>query len=487
MYLGIDIGTSGVKAVLMDEADAILASASSSLTVSRPHPGWSEQDPHAWWEAVVAALDELARSHPSEMSAVTGLGLSGQMHGATLLDAAHQVLRPAILWNDGRSEAECGALDARADFRGIGGNLVMPGFTAPKLEWVARHEPDIFAKTALVLLPKDYVRLRLTGAAVSDMSDAAGTLWLDVARRDWSDELLAATGLSRANMPTLAEGTDATGTILPELAARWGFARPPVVAGGAGDNAASACGIGAVRPGEAFLSLGTSGVLFVATDRFRPNTAGAVHAFCHALPDTWHQMGVILSATDSLNWLARISGCDVATLEREAATRRQQPRDGQPVLFLPYLSGERTPHNDASARGSFVGLSQAHDRADLALAVLEGVAYAFRDCLDVLSAAGTRVERATAIGGGARSHDWLEILASVLGIEIAVPGNGDFGAAFGAARLGRAAATGACGADRFAPPPTAFSIGPDGALRSFHEEGLARYRALYPALREVLR
>ena len=362
----------------------------------------------------------------------------------------------------------------------------MPGFTAPKLEWVARHEPEIFAKTALVLLPKDYVRLRLTGAAASDMSDAAGTLWLDVARRDWSDELLAATGLTRANMPALAEGTDATGSVLPELSSRWGFSRP-VVAGGAGDNAASACGIGAVRPGEAFLSLGTSGVLFVATDRFRPNTAGAVHAFCHALPDTWHQMGVILSATDSLNWLARVSGCDVATLEAEAAARQRSRRDGPPVLFLPYLSGERTPHNDASARGSFVGLSQAHDRADLALAVLEGVAYAFRDCLDVLSAAGTRVERATAIGGGARSRNWLEILATVLGIEIDVPGNGDFGAAFGAARLGRAAATGACGADRFAPPPTAHSIGPDAGQRAFHEEGLARYRALYPALKEVLR
>lgn len=487
MYLGIDIGTSGVKTVLMDETDAILASASSALTVSRPHPGWSEQDPHAWWEAVVATLEELSRSHLSEMSAVTGIGLSGQMHGATLLDAAHEVLRPAILWNDGRSEAECAALDERADFRGIGGNLVMPGFTAPKLEWVARHEPEIFAKTALVLLPKDYVRLRLTGTAASDMSDAAGTLWLDVARRDWSDELLAATGLARANMPALAEGTDATGSVLPELSARWGFSRPPVVAGGAGDNAASACGIGAVRPGEAFLSLGTSGVLFVATDRFRPNTAGAVHAFCHALPGTWHQMGVILSATDSLNWLARVSGCDVATLETEAAARQRSRRDGPPVLFLPYLSGERTPHNDASARGSFVGLSQAHDRADLALAVLEGVAYAFRDCLDVLSAAGTRVERATAIGGGARSRNWLEILATVLGIEIDVPGNGDFGAAFGAARLGRAAATGACGADRFAPPPTAHSIGPDAGQRPFHEEGLARYRALYPALKEVLR
>lgn len=487
MYLGIDIGTSGVKTVLMDDAGAVLGSASSALTVERPQPGWSEQDPESWWRAVTDTLDELARTHASAMMRVEGIGLSGQMHGATLLDEAHRVLRPAILWNDGRSEAECTILDARADFRGIGGNLVMPGFTAPKLEWVARHEADVFRKTRLVLLPKDYVRLRLTGEAVSDMSDAAGTLWLDVARRDWSDALLAATGLDRSHMPRLAEGSEATGRVRAQLAGRWGFAAPPVVAGGAGDNAASACGIGAVRPGEAFLSLGTSGVLFVATDRFRPNTEGAVHAFCHALPDTWHQMGVILSATDSLNWLARVSGCDVATLEAEAAGRFETRRGPSEVIFLPYLSGERTPHNDAGARGSFVGLSHANDRADLALAVLEGVALAFRDSLDVLSVAGSSVARATAIGGGARSKCWLTILASVLGIPVDVPEHGDFGAAFGAARLGHAAAAGRHDAALFPSPKTDFTVEPDAGLSSSYREGLGRYRALYPALKEVLR
>ncbi|WP_428696876.1 xylulokinase [Stappia sp.] len=487
MYLGIDIGTSGVKTVLMDETGAVLGSASSALTVERPRPAWSEQDPESWWRAVVGTLDELTSSHSSAMARVEGIGLSGQMHGATLLDEAHRVLRPAILWNDGRSEAECAALDARADFRGIGGNLVMPGFTAPKLEWVARHEPEVFEKTRLVLLPKDYVRLRLTGEAVSDMSDAAGTLWLDVARRDWSDALLAATGLDRSQMPRLAEGSDATGRVKADLAGRWGFAAAPVVAGGAGDNAASACGIGAVRPGEAFISLGTSGVLFVATDRFRPNTQGAVHAFCHALPETWHQMGVILSATDSLNWLARVSGCDVATLEAEASVRFDERHGPSEVVFLPYLSGERTPHNDAGARGSFIGLSHANDRADLALAVLEGVAFAFRDSLDVLSAAGSSVARATAIGGGARSECWLKILAAVLGIPIDVPQHGDFGAAFGAARLGRAAAVGRHDASLFPSPETDFTMEPDAGLAASYREGLGRYRALYPALKEVLR
>lgn len=487
MYLGIDIGTSGVKSVLMDAAGKVTASASSALTVQRPQAGWSEQDPESWWQAVAATLDELSRERAREMAAVSGIGLSGQMHGATLLDGAHRVLRPAILWNDGRSQQECVELDGRADFRGIGGNLVMPGFTAPKLEWVARHEPAVFEQTRLVLLPKDYVRLRLTGDAVSDMSDAAGTLWLDVARRDWSDDLLAATRFDRSHMPRLAEGTEAAGRVRAELAARWGFASAPVVAGGAGDNAASACGIGAVRPGEAFLSLGTSGVLFVATDRFRPNTQGAVHAFCHALPDTWHQMGVILSATDSLNWLARVSGCDVATLETEATERFETRRGPSEVIFVPYLSGERTPHNDAGARGSFVGLSQANDRADLALAVLEGVAFAFRDCLDVLSAAGSRIDRATAIGGGARSRCWLKIMATVLGIPVDVPAHGDFGAAYGAARLGLAAAGGRHDPSVFSPPAKDFTVEPDAAVAASYQEGLGRYRALYPALKEVLR
>jgi xylulokinase len=485
VFLGLDIGTSGVKGVLMNDAGQGIASATSALDVSRPHPGWSEQDPLDWWSAVCDTVDRLKASHPKELAAVDGIGLSGQMHGATLLDDAGKVLRPAILWNDGRAFEECRTLEARADVHAIAGNLAMPGFTAPKLEWVRRHEPDIFAATRLVLLPKDYVRLRLSGEAVSEMSDAAGTLWLDVARRDWSDALLAATGLTRAQMPRLVEGTEVSARLLPELCARWGMSKAPVIAGGAGDNAASACGIGAVRPGDAFLSLGTSGVLFVSTDRFRPNTAGAVHAFCHALPGVWHQMGVILSATDSLNWLSEITGVDVPTLEAEAGRVLAARAGPSPVTFLPYLSGERTPHNDAGARGSFTGIARANGRGDLALAVLEGVAFAFRDCLDALAAAGTSVNRATAVGGGARSDLWLGILADVLATPIDVPAQGDYGAAFGAARLGRAAASGTSGFSLFERPPMARAIEPDPARAAAYADALARYRALYPALKEV--
>ncbi len=485
MYLGIDIGTSGVKAVLVDAEQSVVGQAVAPLSVSRPHPGWSEQDPAAWWIAVQTALDRLARDHAREVSAVAAIGLSGQMHGATLLDGEGRVLRPAILWNDGRSSAECEELDKRADFRGIGGNLVMPGFTAPKLEWVRRHEPEVFGNIAKVLLPKDYVRQRLSGAAVSDMSDSAGTLWLDVEKRAWSEELLEATGLKLEQMPDLVEGSQVSAELRQDLATRWGMAKRPAIAGGAGDNAASACGIGAVKPGGAFLSLGTSGVLFVSTDRFRPNTASAVHAFCHALPDTWHQMGVILSATDSLNWLARITGVEPGDLVREAEVAAEHGQGPSQVTFLPYLSGERTPHNDAAARGAFAGLGQSHERADLNRAILDGVAFAFRDCLDALTAAGTTVERMTAVGGGARSHLWLTILASVLERPVDVPSHGDYGAAFGAARLAMAA-TGAPHSDAFAAPAIDKTIVPDPRLTAAYEAPLRRYRALYPAVKEVL-
>ncbi|MEL7151476.1 MAG: xylulokinase, partial [Pseudomonadota bacterium] len=311
-WLGIDLGTSGVKTLMMDADQNVLASAHAALTVSRPHPGWSEQAPEDWWQAAQATLDQLAKDVPDHMATVRGIGLSGQQHGATLLDASDKVLRPCILWNDGRSFAECEVLVERADFLRIGGNLVMPGFTAPKLEWVRSHEPEIFERVAKILLPKDYLRLCLTGEHISEMSDSSGTHWLDVAKRDWSDELLTATGLTQSHMPSLVEGSQPAGRLRSELAARWGMQSAPVLAGGGGDNAASAAGVGAVKPGTGFVSLGTSGVLFVSTDGFRPNTGDAVHAFCHSVPDVWHQMGVILSATDTLNWLARMTGRDPA-------------------------------------------------------------------------------------------------------------------------------------------------------------------------------
>ena len=410
------------------------------------------------------------------MQGVAGIGLSGHMHGATLLGADDQVLRPCILWNDGRSAAECVNLETRADFRGIGGNVVMPGFTAPKLEWVRDHEPEIFAQIAKVLLPKDYVRLLLTGEYASEMSDAAGTLWMDVANRSWSQTLLAATGLHEGQMPKLFEGSAATGTLKTELATRWGIATPPVVAGGGGDNAASACGVGAVKPGGGFLSLGTSGVLFVSTPKYAPNTDNAVHAFCHAVPDTWHQMGVILSATDSLNWLARMTGKTPA----ELSTAASAPSESD-VTFLPYLSGERTPHNNANARGAFAGLSQSTEVGDLARAVMEGVGFAFADSLDALKAAGTQCSEVFAIGGGASSEYWVQMIADITGLTLNIPEKGDFGAAFGAARLGMCAA----GADPVAtcsPPMTERSFAPNPAETARYSERLARFRALYPAL-----
>jgi xylulokinase len=481
MYIGIDIGTSGVKTVLTDEHGALIAHESEPLGLSRPQPGWSEQDPRAWWEAVCRTLDRLSTNASAAMARVTGIGLSGQMHGATLLDARDRVLRPAILWNDGRSGRECAALDARADYRRIAGNLVMPGFTAPKLEWVRRHEPEIFSQIARVLLPKDYVRLLLTGDAVSDMSDASGTLWLDVGKRAWSEQLLAAGGLTLSQMPALVEGSDPSGKVLGDLCARWGFAAPPVVAGGAGDNAASACALGVMREGEAFLSLGTSGVLFAATDGFRPFVDGAVHAFCHACPQTWHQMGVMLAASDSLEWLASITGAAATTLVAEAGALRDERPGPSPVLFLPYLSGERTPHNDPSARGAFVGLERGVGRADLALAVLEGVAFALRDCRDVLEDAGTKISRLTVVGGGARSDLWLSILADVLECEIARPAHGDLGAAVGAARLGRAAASGGYAADFFPAPQVGKRFLSQARNMQAYARVRARFRALYPA------
>ena len=480
MYLGIDLGTSGVKALLVDDGQRPVALASASLEVSRPHDGWSEQDPADWIAATEEAVGALKLSHPQELAAVRGIGLSGQMHGATLLDASGAVLRPAILWNDTRSHAEAAALDADPRFRAVTGNIVFPGFTAPKLAWVKANEPAIFARVAKVLLPKDYLRLWLTGEYVSEMSDAAGTSWLDTGRRAWSPDLLAATDLGPQHMPALIEGTEASGVLRGSVAARWGMGGRVVVAGGAGDNAASACGMGAVRPGQAFMSLGTSGVLFAASDAYRPNPQSAVHSFCHALPGAWHQMGVILSATDSLNWLSGVTGRTAEALTAELGDTLGAPSG---VSFLPYLSGERTPHNDAAIRGAFAGLSHLTDRAALTRAVLEGVAFAFRDSLEALREAGTELSRVTAIGGGSRSRLWLQAVATALEIPVDLPAAGDFGAAFGAARLGLIAAENADPLAVCAPPATAESIAPVAALVPAYRDAYRRYRALYPAIK----
>lgn len=480
MYLGIDLGTSGVKALLIDDSQAIIASASAALEISRPKPGWSEQDPADWIRATETALDGLKADNAGALSAVRGIGFSGQMHGATLLDAQDRVLRPCILWNDTRSHLEAAALDADQQVRRISGNIVFPGFTAPKLVWVAWNERDIMKAVRKVLLPKDYLRLWMTGEHVSEMSDASGTAWLDVANRSWSSTLLAASGMREEQMPRLVEGTEISGQLRPELAGRWGMDAGIVVAGGGGDNAASAIGMGTVMPGSAFASLGTSGVLFAANGSYQPNAESAVHTFCHALPGTWHQMGVILSATDSLNWLAGITGASAAELTGELGEELQAPTG---ISFLPYLSGERTPHNDADIRGAFTGIGHEADRASLTRALMEGVAFAFRDSLEALALAGTSLDRVTGIGGGSRSVYWLKALATALRLPVDIPADGDYGAAFGAARLGLIAAAKADPAAICTAPKTAMTIEPDRQLSDAYETAYQRFHALYPAIR----
>ena len=477
MYIGLDLGTSGLKGVLIGDDQVVLAEATAPLTVQRPHEGWSEQLPADWIVAAEAVMDGLARHG---LGAVRGIGLSGQMHGATLLDTRDQVLRPCILWNDTRSHDEAAELDADPMFRRISGNIVFPGFTAPKLVWAAKHEPDVRDKVAKVLLPKDYLRLWLTGEHVGDMSDSSGTAWFDTAARDWSDDLLAATGLSRAQMPRLVEGSEVSGQLRDGLAARWGLPKGVVVAGGGGDNAASGVGVGVVRAGEAFVSLGTSGVLFAANDGYQPDPATAVHTFCHALPGTWHQMGVILAATDALNWFARMVGADAAVLTGELGPLQAPGK----TVFLPYLGGERTPLNSASVRGAFTGLEHATDRAAATRAVLEGVTYAIRDCRDALAATGTRLGQVLAVGGGSRSDYWLRLIATALNVPVALPVAGDFGGAFGAARLALMAATGA-GAEISTLPSIARLVEPDKALTAAMDEGHARYRAAQNRIKEL--
>ena len=476
MFIGLDLGTSGLKGLVIDDAQRIVAEATAPLFVSRPQDGLSEQDPAAW----LVAADQVMRALGAkvDLSAVRGIGLSGQMHGATLIDAADKVLRPCILWNDTRAGAEAASLDADPGFRAVTGNIVFPGFTAPKVVWVANNEPEIAVQVAKVLLPKDYLRLWLTGEYVAEMSDAAGTSWLDTGQRDWSDDLLGATGFDRSHMPRLVEGSEVSGTLRPERARDWGLPEGVVVAGGGGDNAASAVGVGVVAPGTAFVSLGTSGVLFAASDTYRPDPATAVHTFCHALPGTWHQMGVILAATDALNWFAGVVGESPVALTSDLGPLRAPDR----TLFLPYLGGERTPHNDARIRGQFLHLDHGTDRAGMTRAVLEGVTFAMRDCFDALAATGTGIESLVAVGGGSNSDYWVSAIATALGREIALPKAGDFGGAFGAARLGMMAATGA-GAEIATAPPIARTIAPDQTLTEAFAEGHARYKAAYAALK----
>jgi xylulokinase len=482
MFLGIDLGTSELKLLLLDERHRIVATTGVALTVQRPQPLWSEQDPAAWWAALDEGMARLAASHASALGRVRGIGLSGQMHGAVTLDKADRVLRPAILWNDGRSSAECAEMMAACpELPAITGNLAMPGFTAPKLAWMHRHEPELFARIAKVLLPKDWLRLQLSGEFVSEMSDAAGTLWLDVARRRWSPEALALTGLSEAHMPRLVEGSEASAGLKPELAKRWGLQAGIPIAGGGGDNAASAVGMGVVKPGQGFLSLGTSGVIFLCNEAFSPNPARAVHAFCHALPGTWHQMSVMLSAASALRWVTQTLGQanEAALIDKVAALSEAQRR--QAPIFLPYLSGERTPHNNANAQGVFFGLTHEHDAAALGYAVLEGVGFGLLDGWQALQAGGGKADSLWLVGGGARSEWWAKLLASLLDVHLVNGVGAEAGGALGAARLAWLACGGSI--DEICRTPEIARVAePDAGLAAMLQPRHQRFQRLYAAL-----
>ena len=478
MYLGLDLGTSGLKGLLIDDDQTPIASAYAPLSVAHPRPGWSEQDPADWIRAATSVLDSLHDRHRHALSAVRGIGLAGHMHGATVLGADAKPLRPCILWNDTRSAREAAELDANPAFREHAGNIVFAGFTAPKLRWLQRHQPALFDATRSVLLPKDYLRLWLTGERISDPSDAAGTGWLNTGARRWSDELLMACNLRRDHMPALVEGSAASGQLRADLAQRWGM-RAAIVAGGGGDNAAAAVGLGAIANGAALLSLGTSGVVFVATADYRPAPASAVHAFCHAIPDTWHHMGVMLNAAGALAWYARSVGAAPAALTQQLGDRLTEPSD---ALFLPYLSGERTPHNHAAVRGAFLGLHPGHDRRALTHAVLEGVAYALCDNVSALEQAGADLTELTAAGGGSQSRYWLTLIATALNRPIRIPAHSDLGAAFGAARLGLLAHSGARPADVCHPPASRECLEPVAALRPAYETAYQRFKRAYPAV-----
>ncbi len=482
MFLGLDLGTSELKALLLSEQHQVIATARAPLTVQRPHPLWSEQDPAAWWQALEAVMDQLHASHPQALARLQGIGLSGQMHGATLIDRHEQVLRPAILWNDGRSGAQCGQLTRDVpQLSAITGNLAMPGFTAPKLQWVREHEPEVFARVARVLLPKDWLRLMLTGEAVSEMSDAAGTLWLDVGQRDWSDVMLTATGLTRAHMPRLVEGSAVSAFVKPDLCTRWGLPARVPVAGGAGDNAASAVGMGLVRPGEGFVSLGTSGVVFVSGAAYDPNPAQALHAFCHALPNRWHVMSVMLSAASAVTWATRQLGYENEAALLNAATALSERDQQQAPLFLPYLSGERSPHNNPLATGAWVGLRAQHERDHLAYAVAEGVGFGLLDGLNTIPPMQPPLQSLSLVGGGSRSDGWAQLLADTFGLALTRHQDAETGGAMGAARLAWLA-TGAPVDTVCTTPPVLRRFEPDAARHAWLRRRHARFVAVYTAM-----
>jgi xylulokinase len=486
-FLGIDVSTTGAKALLIDEKGAVAASATTPLTVQTPKPLWSEQDPHAWWAGTARSIRQALGDAKASGADVAAVGLTGQMHGLVLLGADHAVLRPAILWNDQRTAKECDEIRERVGRRELiraTGNDALTGFTAPKILWVRNHEPEVYAKARHVLLPKDYVRLRLTGVTAMDKADGSGTILFDLAARHWSSDVLKKLDIPAEWLPPTYEGPDVTGQVSAGAAEETGLrAGTPVVAGG-GDQAAGAVGAGAVKPGVVALTLGTSGVVFAATPGPLVEPEGRLHAFCHAVPGTWHFMGVTLAAAGSLQWYRdTLAGAEsFEALMNEAASA---PPGSGGLLFLPYLSGERTPYPDPLARGAFVGLTVRHRRAHLTRAVLEGVAFSMKDCFGLLAGAGLpAVDQVRVAGGGAKGPLWRKIVASVLGVEL-VTVNSTEGAAFGAALL--AGVGGGAWPDVPSACEATIAItgrdAPDAAAGRVYADLYPGYRALYPALR----
>jgi xylulokinase len=481
MYLGLDIGTSAVKAVLADRAQRIVASASMALATSRPRELWSEQNPDDWWQAAQRVIAELRAQAGASWRNLKAIGLSDQMHSAVLLDRHNRPIRPAILWNDGRAYAEAAELQRRIPMIGdIAGVPPMAGFTAPKLLWLRQHEPDAFAAIAKILLPKDYVRLHMTSNFATDMCDAAGSLLFDTGKRQWSEEIVAACGLAPEALPQALEGNAVSGHLRDDIARGWGLAGQIAVAAGAGDAAAGAIGIGAVNEGDSFISLGTSAQYFVTRESYRPAPASLIHTFCHGLPGRWFQMAALLNGASCLSWVAGILGeKDIGKLLREAEGAFAGP---SPLIFLPYLTGERTPHNDPHAKGVFFGLTPSTRRAEMVLAMLEGVALALADCQTYLAATGPLPRELGVIGGGSKSALWMKILAAVLDRPLVLYKAGEAGSAFGAARLARLAHGSESIADICQHPAIAARFAPGPELARAYAPRLEKFRALYKAL-----
>jgi len=494
--IGIDVGTSSMKTLLVDEAGGVVGSVTEFYPFESPKPLWSEQDPAHWWKATCVSIKRVLEENQIDARDVAGLGLTGQMHGLVLLDKNNQVLRPCILWNDQRTAKQCADITAKigaARVLELTGNPVLPGFTAPKIAWVQENEPGIFSKAVRFLLPKDYVRFLLSGEHFSDVSDASGTSLLNVGKRDWSDEMCDALGITRSFLPELTESTVASTKVSVEAAAATGLLEGTPIAAGGGDQAAQAVGSGIVREGIVSATLGTSGVVFAHSDEYRIEPNGLLHAFCHAVPGKWHLMGVMLSAAGSFDWYKSTFG---ATEEKEAEASGKNvfdiltqqaataPAGCEGLLFLPYLSGERTPHPDPQARGTFFGMTLRHGKPHMTRSVLEGITYGMNDSLQLMRNLGIEISEVRASGGGAKSDFWLQVQADIYGAKV-VTTNVTEGAAFGAAVLA-GVASGVyedleAAADQIVKNTGETDPGPD---QSVYSDFYPEYQALCPALKD---